>query len=144
MHGEDPNWGRILAPPWNEKSQLKLFGKDDFKICKVWIYSKMARPWRLDRRRCRSKLKTIKDLYKINLFSGPFQACGLGLWFVKKICWYQYRILMNQTNKDIVVIKLGGASLLEDSIRNHVITTIEQYRRYDYTVVSSRWRGLPY
>ncbi len=42
---------------------------------------------------------------------------------------------MNQNNKDIVVIKLGGASLLEDSIRNHVLTTIEQYRRYDYTVV---------
>lgn len=41
----------------------------------------------------------------------------------------------NSVEKDIVVIKLGGASLLEDSIRNHVLTTIEQYRKYDYTVV---------
>jgi acetylglutamate kinase len=39
------------------------------------------------------------------------------------------------SEKELVVIKLGGAALLDDSIREHVLSTITQYQKYDYHVV---------
>ncbi len=36
---------------------------------------------------------------------------------------------------DLVVIKLGGASLLDPATRDQVVKTVRDYRRYDYDVV---------
>jgi len=38
-------------------------------------------------------------------------------------------------SKDIVVLKLGGASLQDESILSDIIRTIRDYRKYDYDVV---------
>lgn len=37
--------------------------------------------------------------------------------------------------QDLVVIKLGGASLLDPATRDQVVKTVRDYRRYDYDVV---------
>lgn len=83
MHGEDPNWGRILARLGAEKVPASCLEKMTLNLQGVDLFKDGA-PLAFDRDDVRSKLKQSKIFIKINLFSGPFQATAWGCDLSKK------------------------------------------------------------
>jgi N-acetylglutamate synthase/N-acetylornithine aminotransferase len=83
MHGEDPNWGRILARLGAEKVPASCLEKMTLNLQGVDLFKDGA-PLAFDREDVRSKLKQSKIFIKINLFSGPFQATAWGCDLSKK------------------------------------------------------------
>jgi N-acetylglutamate synthase/N-acetylornithine aminotransferase len=83
MHGEDPNWGRILARLGAEKVPAASLEKMSLTLQGVEIFKNGA-PLVFDRDDVRSKLKQTKIFIKVNLYSGSYHATAWGCDLSKK------------------------------------------------------------
>jgi glutamate N-acetyltransferase/amino-acid N-acetyltransferase len=83
MHGEDPNWGRILARLGAEKVPAACLGKMDLRIQDQLLFENGA-PCEFDRAHVRSLLKKAKVYVQIDLKSGTESATAWGCDLSKK------------------------------------------------------------
>jgi glutamate N-acetyltransferase/amino-acid N-acetyltransferase len=83
MHGEDPNWGRILARLGAEKVPMACLEKMDLRIQGQLLFSKGA-PVPFDRDAVKSLLKQPKIFITIDLKSGQESATAWGCDLSKK------------------------------------------------------------
>jgi len=83
IHGEDPNWGRILAKLGAEQVPLMCLERLTLKIQGTKVFSE-GKPMAFDRDKVREKLK--KDTIKVNIdmASGGFGATAWGCDLSKK------------------------------------------------------------
>lgn len=83
IHGEDPNWGRILARLGAEGVPSGSIEKMELKIQGVKLFEKGS-PVVFDRDNVRQLLKKNKVLIEIDLFSGEYEAKAWGCDLSKK------------------------------------------------------------
>ena len=83
IHGEDPNWGRILARLGQEMVPRAALEKMDLKLQGVLLFEEGV-PVNADREAVRALLKTNKVSVEINLKSGPETATAWGCDLSKK------------------------------------------------------------
>ncbi len=77
MHGEDPNWGRILSRLGQEQVPMSAMGKMTLKLQGVTLFANGS-PLDFDREAVRSLLKKNKVSIEIDLQSGTEQAIAWG------------------------------------------------------------------
>lgn len=77
MHGEDPNWGRILAKLGAEQVPLALLEKMTLRMQDTVLFAE-GKPLVFDRALTRQSLKQSKILVHIDFHSGPHQATAWG------------------------------------------------------------------
>jgi glutamate N-acetyltransferase/amino-acid N-acetyltransferase len=83
MHGEDPNWGRILARLGAEGVLASALDLMVLKLQDVVVYQKGA-PVDFDRAALKQKLKTDTIIIEVNLYSGKHNATAWGCDLSKK------------------------------------------------------------
>lgn len=83
MHGEDPNWGRILARLGAEKVPMACLEKMDLRIQGELLFSQGA-PVEFDRAYVKGLLKQPKIFIAVDLKSGPETAKAWGCDLSKK------------------------------------------------------------
>lgn len=83
MHGEDPNWGRILAKLGAEQVPFALLEKMTLRLQDTVLFS-AGKPVAFDRVEARKSLKQSKILVHIDFDSGPHQATAWGCDLSKK------------------------------------------------------------
>ncbi|MCM2282062.1 MAG: bifunctional glutamate N-acetyltransferase/amino-acid acetyltransferase ArgJ [Bdellovibrionaceae bacterium] len=83
IHGEDPNWGRILARLGAEQVPGPLLETMTLKMQGFTLFEN-GRPSPVDREAVRATLKTDKILIEVNLKAGSFEATAWGCDLSKK------------------------------------------------------------
>jgi len=83
IHGEDPNWGRIIARLGAEKVPADLLEKMSLKIGEISIYAQGA-PVTYDSSKLQHILKSEFVKIDIDFFSGDFEATAWGCDLSKK------------------------------------------------------------
>lgn len=83
IHGEDPNWGRILARLGAEQVPAEQLDKMTLKLQGVLIFEK-GRPVQFSREEVKVLLKQADVKVEINLGSGKFSATAWGCDLSKK------------------------------------------------------------
>lgn len=83
IHGEDPNWGRILARLGAEGVPAAAIEKMELFLQGIKIFEK-GRPVQFDREEVRQLLKKNKVIVEINLNSGVFESRAWGCDLSKK------------------------------------------------------------
>lgn len=83
MHGEDPNWGRILARLGAERVPAQVLEKMTLKIQDQLLFAEGS-PQNFDRAEVRALLKQSKIQIDINLHSGTHAATAWGCDLSKK------------------------------------------------------------
>lgn len=83
VHGEDPNWGRILARLGAEGVPAFAIEKMLLRVQGVVLFEN-GRPTAFDRANVRELLKSNVVKIEIELFSGPFQSLAWGCDLSKK------------------------------------------------------------
>jgi glutamate N-acetyltransferase/amino-acid N-acetyltransferase len=83
IHGEDPNWGRILARLGFSGLRRHLFERLDIHLQGVTVFSK-GRPQAFDRALAREKLKADRIQVEIDLGGGPYTATAWGCDLTKR------------------------------------------------------------
>lgn len=83
IHGEDPNWGRILSRLGAEQVPAAALDKLILKLQGVTLF-KDGQPVDFDREKTRNLLKTNKVQIEIDLKSGPEKATAWGCDLSKK------------------------------------------------------------
>ncbi len=77
MHGEDPNWGRILARLGSEQVPVEALAKMTLQLQGTLIFAKGA-PVAFDKQEVRGLLKSGKIRVEIDLKSGSEKAMAWG------------------------------------------------------------------
>jgi glutamate N-acetyltransferase/amino-acid N-acetyltransferase len=77
MHGEDPNWGRILSRLGQEQVPASALAKMTLKLQGVTIFENGS-PLKFDREDVRMKLKQNRVKIEIDLKSGVESATAWG------------------------------------------------------------------
>lgn len=83
MHGEDPNWGRILSRLGQEQVPMDCMGKMTLKLQGAILFEK-GQPTAFDREAVRQLLKTNRVSVEIDLKSGSEKATAWGCDLSKK------------------------------------------------------------
>lgn len=83
MHGEDPNWGRIVARLGAEQVPAEFLSKMSLHIQGVALFDH-GQPLVFDRDGVKSQLRRHKIVVEIDLRSGPHQATAWGCDLSKK------------------------------------------------------------
>lgn len=83
VHGEDPNWGRILARLGAERVPQSQLNRMSLKLQSVLIFDE-GKPIAFNREEVKSLLKTVQVRIEINLKSGPYSATAWGCDLSKK------------------------------------------------------------
>lgn len=83
VHGEDPNWGRILARLGAERIPAKQLGKMSLKIQGVTIFED-GKPVFFNRAEVKGLLKSVQVRIQIDLKSGSHSATAWGCDLSKK------------------------------------------------------------
>jgi glutamate N-acetyltransferase/amino-acid N-acetyltransferase len=83
MHGEDPNWGRIVARLGAEQVSEEAINKMTLSLQDVLLFSE-GQPVRFDRDNVKSLLRRHKIKVEIDLKSGPYEATAWGCDLSKK------------------------------------------------------------
>ena len=83
IHGEDPNWGRILARLGAEQVPAASLEKMSLILQGTKLFAE-GQPLSFDRAAVRSAMKTSKIIVEIDLQSGPWQATAWGCDLSKK------------------------------------------------------------
>ncbi|MGZ3723724.1 MAG: bifunctional glutamate N-acetyltransferase/amino-acid acetyltransferase ArgJ [Bdellovibrionales bacterium] len=83
MHGEDPNWGRILSRLGAEQVPMEALLKMTLKLQGTLLFAN-GMPQDFDREAVRALLKTNKVFVEIDLKSGPEKATAWGCDLSKK------------------------------------------------------------
>lgn len=83
IHGEDPNWGRVLARLGAEKIPASSLAKMRLSLQGVTLFEN-GQPVAFDRDSVRSKLKTAVAKIEIELFSGDVDVTAWGCDLSKK------------------------------------------------------------
>lgn len=83
MHGEDPNWGRILARLGAEQVPARLLDKLSLTLQGTTLFS-AGKPMVFDRDKVRTDLKTNKIVVEVDLAEGDFEATAWGCDLSKK------------------------------------------------------------
>lgn len=83
IHGEDPNWGRILARMGAEQVSSHLLESLHLRLQGTTLFSAGA-PVPFDREQARTAMKTNKVVVEIDLHGGDFEATAWGCDLSKK------------------------------------------------------------
>ncbi len=83
IHGEDPNWGRILARLGAEQVPGPILERMTLKMQGFTLFDG-GKPASFDRDAVRAALKTDKIVIDVDLKSGPFEAVAWGCDLSKK------------------------------------------------------------
>jgi glutamate N-acetyltransferase/amino-acid N-acetyltransferase len=83
IHGEDPNWGRILARLGAEGVPLEWLDKMSLKIQDAMIFEQ-GQPYAFDRGEVRKALKSDTVVIDVNFYSGKESATAWGCDLSKK------------------------------------------------------------
>jgi len=83
IHGEDPNWGRILARLGQAGVEAQCFEKLRVELQGVRVFDK-GKPLAFDRQAAREKLHSDQVLIEIDLGSGSFVATAWGCDLTKR------------------------------------------------------------
>lgn len=83
IHGEDPNWGRILARLGAEQVPAPLLERMTLKMQNHVLFAD-GKPTAIDREEVRASMKTDKIVVEIDLGSGQFEATAWGCDLSKK------------------------------------------------------------
>jgi glutamate N-acetyltransferase/amino-acid N-acetyltransferase len=83
IHGEDPNWGRILARLGAEQIPAALLERLTLSLQGTLLFEN-GQPVQFDRPAVRAAMKTSKVVIEIDLKSGPFTAVAWGCDLSKK------------------------------------------------------------
>ncbi|MBS1985466.1 MAG: bifunctional glutamate N-acetyltransferase/amino-acid acetyltransferase ArgJ [Bdellovibrionales bacterium] len=83
IHGEDPNWGRILARLGQAGVEARCFETLCVELQGVRVFEN-GKPVAFDRAHAREKLKSDEVLVDVNLGSGHFEATAWGCDLTKR------------------------------------------------------------
>jgi glutamate N-acetyltransferase/amino-acid N-acetyltransferase len=83
IHGEDPNWGRILARLGAEGVPSECIEKMQLRVQGILLFEK-GTPVLFDREMVRQLLKKNKVIIEIDLFSGNYESKAWGCDLSKK------------------------------------------------------------
>lgn len=83
VHGEDPNWGRILARLGQAGVQPQCFEKLRVELQGVCVFDQ-GKPLPFDRDDARARLRSDSVLIDVNLGSGPHHATAWGCDLTKR------------------------------------------------------------
>ncbi len=83
IHGEDPNWGRILARLGADAVPAKSLERMELRLQETLLYSSGS-PMGIDLNLIRSQLKADTVVIDVDLKSGPFSATAWGCDLSKK------------------------------------------------------------
>ncbi|MEK7355912.1 MAG: bifunctional ornithine acetyltransferase/N-acetylglutamate synthase, partial [Bdellovibrionota bacterium] len=83
IHGEDPNWGRILARLGAEQVPAAALDRMTLALQGTQLFEK-GQPLRFDREAVRASMKTGKIVVEIDLKSGPHEVVAWGCDLTKK------------------------------------------------------------
>lgn len=83
MHGEDPNWGRILARLGAEQVPVSQLNRLNLSLQGILLFEN-GQPLEFNRDQVRSLLKTSKVIIEVDLKSGPIAVTAWGCDLSKK------------------------------------------------------------
>ncbi len=83
MHGEDPNWGRILARLGAEQVPMTQLNRMSLSLQGILLFEN-GQPLEFNRDQVRSLLKTSKVFIEVDLKSGPIAVTAWGCDLSKK------------------------------------------------------------